>query len=156
MIAPASPDDLDQIIEIERASFTAPWTRKMFEAELRENPFGRLETAREIGDDGGTRVVGYVCFWIVFEEFRLMNLAVSQPARRQGIGKALLNHALAIARRQGTSRALLEVRMSNLAALNLYEQAGFFRTAVRKRYYTNPVEDAVLMELDPSGGAGGA
>jgi ribosomal-protein-alanine N-acetyltransferase len=121
----------------------------MFEAEMGENPFGRLDAARVAGDDGGTMVVGYVCFWIVFEEFRLMNLAVSRSARRQGIGQTLLNHALSIGQQHGASRALLEVRRSNRAALTLYERTGFCRTAVREQYYTNPVEDAVLMELDP-------
>jgi ribosomal-protein-alanine N-acetyltransferase len=149
----ATAGDLDRIVRIERESFTTPWTRKMFEVELDQNPFGRLYVARPAASpdrEGG--FVGYVCFWVVFEEFRLMTLAVEPSARRQGFGRALLRHAMALGRAQGATRALLEVRASNAAALKLYEQEGFRRTAVRARYYANPVEDAVLMERELSAG----
>jgi ribosomal-protein-alanine N-acetyltransferase len=149
LIEPATDRDLERVVEIEQESFSAPWTRKMFEAELGENPFGRLYTARMIGEGDLELVVGYVCFWVVFEEFRLMNLAVAYPARRQGIGRKLLRLALTLGRKEGASRALLEVRATNGAAIRLYEQAGFRRTAVREKYYTKPVEDAVLMEMNP-------
>jgi [ribosomal protein S18]-alanine N-acetyltransferase len=78
-----------------------------------------------------------------------MNLAVTSSARRQGIGRDLLRHALRLGLKQGACRALLEVRASNAPALALYEGAGFTRKAVRMKYYTNPVEDAVLMEMVP-------
>jgi ribosomal-protein-alanine N-acetyltransferase len=149
----ATARDLDRIVQIERESFSVPWTRKMFEVELDRNPFGHLYVARPAAGrnrEGG--FVGYVCFWVVFEEFRLMTLAVEPPARRQGFGCALLRHAMALGRAQGATRALLEVRASNEAALKLYEQEGFRRTAVRARYYANPVEDAVLMERELSAG----
>ena len=149
----ATEEDLDRILRIEQASFSVPWTRKMFEVELGHNPFGRLYVARPGGGrkpEGG--FVGYVCFWVVFEEFRLMTLAVDPSARRRGFGRALLRQAMALGLAQGATRALLEVRASNEAALALYEQEGFQRTAVRGRYYANPVEDAVLMERELSAG----
>jgi [ribosomal protein S18]-alanine N-acetyltransferase len=143
----ATAQDLDRILHIEQASFTVPWTRKMFEVEVTQNPFGHVYVARSPGDDNQeSGFVGYVCFWVVFEEFRLMTLAVEPSARRRGFGRALLRHALALGRAQGATRALLEVRASNAVALQMYEQEGFQQAAVRTRYYANPVEDAMLME----------
>ncbi len=147
----ATAQDLDRILSIEQASFATPWTRKMFEVELGQNPFGRLYVARPSGDQGEqSGFIGYVCFWVVFEEFRLMTLAVEPSARRRGFGRALLRHAMGLGRAQGASKALLEVRASNAAALQLYAQEGFQQVAVRARYYTHPVEDAVLMERELS------
>lgn len=150
LIERATAQDLDRILRIEQESFSVPWTRRMFEVELNQNPFGHVYVARSAGgheQEGG--FIGYVCFWVVFEEFRLMTLAVEPSARRRGFGRALLHHAMALGRAQGATRALLEVRASNAAALRLYAQEGFQQGAVRTRYYTNPVEDAVLMELEP-------
>jgi [ribosomal protein S18]-alanine N-acetyltransferase len=149
LIEAATNLDLERVLEIEQESFSAPWTRKMFEVELGEDPFGYLFTARITGEGDTESVRGYVCFWVVFEEFRLMNLAVARSVRRQGIGRELVRSALRLGRLEGATRALLEVRASNAAALQLYEQTGFRRTAVREKYYTNPVEDAVLMEMNP-------
>ena len=146
----ATSGDLAEILRIEQASLPTPWTRKMFEVELDQNPFGRLEVMRRSGETG---LIGYVCYWVVFEEWRLMTLAVDPSARRQGHGRALLRHAMARGREQGATRALLEVRASNTAAMQMYEQEGFHRVGTRARYYANPVEDAVLMERALSGGA---
>lgn len=145
---PATVQDLDDILRIEQASFSVPWTRKMFEAELSGNPFGHLSVARSGGADGTRKeLLGYICFWVVFEELRLMNLAVASPARRQGLATALVRHALAVGRERGAGRAVLEVRSSNEAAQRLYERMGFVQVALRTKYYTNPIEDARLMEL---------
>jgi ribosomal-protein-alanine N-acetyltransferase len=149
----ATAQDLDRILTIEQASFSTPWTRKMFEVELGQNPFGRLYVARPSGDQGDRSFIGYVCFWVVFEEFRLMTLAVEPAARRRGYGRALLRHAMALGRAQGATKALLEVRASNAAALQMYGQEGFRQAAVRTRYYANPVEDAILMERELSADA---
>jgi len=143
-IGPAGPPDLDAIMRIEARSFTAPWTRRMYEIELNENPFARTLAARD-----GAALIGYVCAWVVFEELRLMTLAVSPERRRAGIASALVRAILAQGRDEGTRRAVLEVRAGNTAAIALYEQHGFRRHAIRHSYYSEPVEDAVLMELDP-------
>jgi ribosomal-protein-alanine N-acetyltransferase len=147
---PATISDLDAILQIEQQSFTAPWTRKMFEAELSGNKFGHLWSARLPGeDDSPERLVGYISFWLVFEEFRLMTLAVAPGYRRHGIARVLLQQALLWAGDRGAGRALLEVRASNIAAIRLYEQAGYQATGMRQRYYTDPVEDAVMMTMEP-------
>ena len=123
----------------------------MLEAELSGNPFAHFLVARQ---DGGTGVsaepiVGYLCYWIVFEEVRLMNLAVIESMRHRGIARSLVATALHTGMSQSAHRAVLEVRASNRAAQQLYETLGFSQTAVRPKYYVNPEEDAVLMELDP-------
>lgn len=147
LFEPAQWEDLDRLVAIEQASFTAPWTRKMLEAEL-QNPFSRLLTARLMPDGRTGEIVGYLCLWIVFEELRLMNLAVEAGSRRRGIAKALVLHALSLARDRGAERAVLEVRASNDAARRLYEGVGFRQVALRARYYSNPIEDAVLMQRE--------
>jgi len=146
---PATIADLDGIVRIEEQSFSAPWTRKMFESELSGNPFAHLWIAWSPGHQGATELVGYICFWILFDELRLMNLAVASSWRRRGTGRELVRRALVWGQEQGARRALLEVRASNLAGMQLYQRAGFRMLGRRQRYYTNPIEDAVLMGLEP-------
>lgn len=150
LIRPASGADLERLLWIEQRSFSTPWTRKMFEAELAGNPFSHLLTARPIlgapAEDGAGEIVGYICFWVVFEELRLMNLAVEASVRRQGIATDLVRHALSVGGTRKAQCTQLEVRVSNVAARALYERLGFRQVAVRTRYYTGPIEDAILME----------
>ena len=152
-IVPATAESLPHILKIEEACFSAPWTRKMLEAELNGNPFAHFLLAQQQGGQRGQVsqefIVGYLCYWIVFEEVRLMNLAVIESMRHRGIARSLVTAALQTGLAQSAHRALLEVRASNQAAQTLYQGFGFRQTAVRPKYYHNPVEDAVLMELDP-------
>ena len=150
-IVPATLRSISEILKIEEACFSAPWTRKMLEAELSGNPFAHFLVARQEGgsDAASESIVGYLCYWIVFEEVRLMNLAVIESMRYRGIAKSLVATALQTGMSQSAHRAVLEVRASNRAAQQLYEGLGFSRTAIRPKYYANPEEDAVLMELDP-------
>ena len=152
ILEPGTVQHLDAIMRVEESSFSAPWTRRMFEVELTDNPFARfltahIENAAQL-HKGLPSLVGYVCFWVVFEELRMMNLAVAPHVRHRGIGRWLLQQALTMGREQGARRALLEVRVSNQPAVALYERVGFSRSGVRTKYYTNPIEDAVLMELE--------
>lgn len=147
VFSPAQLGDLDRLVAIEQQSFTAPWTRKMFEAEF-QNPFSRLLAARLTPAGRPGAIVGYLCWWVVFEELRLMNLAVEEESRRRGIAKALVLQALSAAHAEGAERAVLEVRASNLPAVRLYEELGFRHVAVRTKYYADPIEDAVLMQRD--------
>ena len=119
----------------------------MLEAELSGNPFAHFLVARQEGAPAA--IVGYLCYWIVFEEVRLMNLAVIESMRHRGIAKSLVTTALQTGISQSAHRAVLEVRVSNRAAQRLYKGFGFSQTAIRPKYYTDPEEDAVLMELDP-------
>jgi [ribosomal protein S18]-alanine N-acetyltransferase len=152
ILEPGTVQHLDAIMRVEESSFSEPWTRRMFEVELTDNPFARfltahIENAAQLHERLPS-LVGYVCFWVVFEELRMMNLAVAPHVRHRGIGRWLLQQALTMGREQGARRALLEVRISNQPAVALYEYVGFSRSGVRTKYYTNPIEDAVLMELE--------
>lgn len=150
-IVPATADMLPDLQRLEEACFSTPWTRKMLEAELSGNPFAYFLVAVDRGQLAGTEgeIVGYHCFWIVFEELRLMNLAVHESVRRRGIGQALVLEAMTTALARSANRAVLEVRVSNEAARTLYQRLGFVQITTRPAYYTNPVEDAVIMELAP-------
>ena len=146
----ASLEDLEAILEIEHVSFSAPWSRKSFEAELHGNAFSRILAARlEASSEKSGSLVGYVCFWLVFEELRFLNLAVLPTLRRQRVGSQLVARAIELGFSQGSRRGLLEVRESNEGARELYKKFGFLEYAKRKSYYTNPDEDAILMSLDP-------
>jgi ribosomal-protein-alanine N-acetyltransferase len=146
----ASLGSLVEILKIEEACFSAPWTRKMLEAELRGNPFAHFLVARQRASEASPQeIIGYLCYWLVFEEVRLMNLAVIESMRHRGIAKSLVAAALRTGMSQSAHRAVLEVRASNRPGQRLYEGFGFSQTAIRPRYYANPEEDAVLMELEP-------
>lgn len=146
----ATSADVPDLLRLEEACFSAPWTSKMFEAELTGNQFARFLVARQRDPETATlRTVGYLCFWIVFEEIRLMNLAVIESVRRRGLATQFVTRALQMGKEQGAMRAVLEVRASNHPAVVLYEKLGFRRVATRAKYYTNPIEDAVLMEREP-------
>ena len=151
VIEPATVESLPDILQIEEACFSAPWTRKMLEAELSGNHFAHFLLAKQVptGEVGSVSIVGYLCFWVVFEEVRLMNLAVIESMRHKGIAKALVMQALVVGLAQGAMCAVLELRASNHAAHALYRSLGFRDVTTRPTYYTNPIEDALLMELDP-------
>jgi len=150
-ISPAALEMLPEILFLEETCFSAPWTRKMLEAELTGNRFAHFLIARGEGGLGDSphNVIGYLCFWIVFEEVRLMNLAVLESMRRCGVGTALVSEALQTGLRHAATRAVLEVRASNHGAQTLYRSMGFRHVSTRTKYYSNPIEDAVLMELEP-------
>lgn len=121
----------------------------MFEGELSGNPFARFLLVREQTEGGARILAAYLCYWIVFDEVRLMNLAVTPEHRRRKLATSLVWQALGEARVAQAKRALLEVRISNDAARGLYRGLGFRETGSRKDYYMNPVEDAILMALEP-------
>ena len=143
-----SPKQIADVLAIEEAAFTNPWTREMYLAELENRGVSYCFLAR---DDGG-RTVGFCSFWRVLDELHINNLAVASGARRGGVASALLQHVLVEGARLGARRATLEVRRSNEAARLLYERFGFSVAGVRRAYYTKPVEDALVLwreRLDP-------
>ena len=147
-IRPAVLQDLEQILQIEQESFSSPWTKSMFEVEITNNPFSYLFIGC-IEDLSRNRdvVVSYICYWIVFSELRILNLAVKSSVRRQGVSQRMVRLALLDAHSKGATNALLEVRASNIAAKNLYSGFRFKEYGKRLSYYTNPNEDAILMHL---------
>lgn len=139
-IRPMTLADLDHVLAIERASFSQPWSREMFEAELIDNPCARFFVAAAAGEQ-----VGYIGGWMVTDELQVVSLAVRPDARRRGVADRMLRHLFGHAGGP-VERAYLEVRRSNKAAIAMYERFGFRLLGVRKDYYEHPKEDALLME----------
>jgi ribosomal-protein-alanine N-acetyltransferase len=132
--------DLDDVMEIEQASFSLPWSRLMFERELADNKHSHFMVARS-----GLDIVGYIGLWMVLEEAHIVTIAVRSDFRRKGIGSILMMMALSIAVRLGANRATLEVRVTNLPAQELYRKFGFITVAIRKSFYSDTGEDAYVM-----------
>ncbi len=133
--------DLDGVLAIERASFVTPWSRANFLHEMRDNPYAWNVVVREEG-----RVLAFACLWIVDEELHVNNIAVAPGARGAGLGTALFRFILREASARGCRRGTLEVRPSNLVARRLYERFGFRPVGVRKGYYADTREDALVLE----------
>ncbi|HXY62297.1 MAG TPA: ribosomal protein S18-alanine N-acetyltransferase [Nitrospirota bacterium] len=138
--------DIDQVLAIEEASFSMPWSRNLFLSEFRSQMISRLIVA--LADKPERLVLGFTVFWLVEDEMHILNLAVKPEFRRKGIARNLVLAALRRGHEQGAKRAYLEVRLSNVAAQKLYSALGFTGAGVRREYYDSPVEDAVLMTLE--------
>ncbi|MSO45359.1 MAG: ribosomal-protein-alanine N-acetyltransferase [Acidobacteria bacterium] len=131
---------IDDVMAIEEMSFTNPWTRDMYLAEF-ESGVSFCYLAR----DEARRVVGFCSIWRVVDELHINNLAVAPTCRRAGVASALLTRALGDGVAAGATRATLEVRRSNEPARQLYERFGFGVAGVRRGYYNQPIEDAIVL-----------
>jgi [ribosomal protein S18]-alanine N-acetyltransferase len=147
--AVTTAEQIDEVLVIEEAAFTSPWTRAMYLAELENQGVSFCFLAKE--DDG--RAVGFCSVWRVADELHINNLAVLPDFRRSGIGSALLRYVLQHGAEWGAVRATLEVRQSNDAARVLYERFGFTVAGVRRAYYSKPVEDALVLWRENLGNA---
>ena len=136
-------EDLDEVLAIERASFTMPWSRGAFLYEMQQNRVARCWVAR----DETLRVSGYLCLWEVADEIHITNVAVRPDLRRQGIARSLLRTVLDDARERRFKLVVLEVRPSNQHAVTLYESFGFRVVGRRRGYYYDTGEDALVMEV---------
>jgi ribosomal-protein-alanine N-acetyltransferase len=134
---------IDEVVHIE-STFTAPWTREMFLQELRQ----RQELAYGLVALIEARVVGYALNWFVADEVHVVNLAVHPHWRRRGLARQLLREVFDCARRRGMVIATLEVRSHNRPAIELYQSIGFREVALRKKYYADNGEDALVMLAD--------
>ena len=133
-------DDVNGVQEVERASFPVPWPASAFRHELTQNRNARYIVARD-----GDRIVGYTGLWLMVDEAHITTFAVHPDARRRRIGERLLQRLFDIAQDIGAEWLTLEVRASNIAAQRLYEKYGFKRAGVRRRYYSDNGEDALIM-----------
>jgi ribosomal-protein-alanine N-acetyltransferase len=133
--------DIEAIVRLESESFTNPWSRETLVWELRNSDVTRVYLLR---DDHGVVLAFCVC-WVIFDELHINTLAVAPAARRTGLASHLLREVMAEAVRAGATKATLEVRASNTAALALYGRLGFHVEARRPRYYTQPEEDALIL-----------
>jgi [ribosomal protein S18]-alanine N-acetyltransferase len=139
----SDPADLDAVAALESATFTNPWTRDMLERELRQSDVARVYVVRL----PGCPVAAFCACWLVYDELHINTIAVDARFRRLGIASALMKHLLTEAARHGAHRTFLEVRRSNLPAQRLYESLGFTIAAVRRNYYSQPEEDALVLSL---------
>jgi ribosomal-protein-alanine N-acetyltransferase len=146
-IVPLTRENLSEVIRIEARSFSHPWSREIFDRELK-NRWSTGFVAYVPGPDGRPWAAGYVVAWLVVGEVHILNLAVDPAARRRGVGRALMVHVLTAFEARGATKATLEVRRSNLGAQALYESLGFVRAGVRRGYYSDNGEDAFVMSAE--------
>ncbi|MFC1286797.1 ribosomal protein S18-alanine N-acetyltransferase [Bacillus paralicheniformis] len=132
--------DLDQVFEIEKSSFSSPWKKESFHHELFHNMYAHY-LVLEVEE----QVVGYCGIWIVMDDAQITNIAVSPAYRGRRFGEALLKAAMKLCRMKKAVQLSLEVRISNHIAQNLYKKLGFEPGGIRKNYYTDNGEDALLM-----------
>lgn len=137
------PSDLDGVMEIEKVSFPTPWSREMFIEDFPRD-FSDTLVAAGTGDE----ILGYAVCWTIAGESHLLNIAVHPARRGQGIGRALLTECIRRAARAGASVIYLEVRAGNDAAQRLYRSMGFEFRGIRKGYYTDTAEDAVIFDRE--------
>ncbi|GAA4872288.1 ribosomal protein S18-alanine N-acetyltransferase [Paenibacillus vulneris] len=136
-------DDIPAICEIEQEAFTTPWTAGAFQNELTNNQFARYMVMECDGE-----IAGYGGMWLIMEEAHVTNVAVRKKYRGQKLGERLMRELQKTASFFGAVRMTLEVRPSNQVAINLYEKLGFYSVGLRRGYYTDNREDAMIMWAD--------
>lgn len=134
-------DDVQAVHKIELASFPTPWTLDSFYYEMTENQFAHYLVA----EDGYGEIIGFCGIWLVIDAAQITNVAVIQSVRGQGIGETLMREAMRVAKEANTDVMSLEVRVTNTVAQNLYRKLGFQDGGLRKGYYTDNQEDALVM-----------
>jgi [ribosomal protein S18]-alanine N-acetyltransferase len=134
------PEDVPVIADIERASYSVPWSELTFRGLLRR------QDAELIVAAAGETIVGYSVLWCVMDQAELGNVAVSAAWRRRGVGELLVGEMIRRAAARGIREVFLEVRPSNTVARRLYERFGFAHVGRRRNYYQKPVEDALVLK----------
>lgn len=133
--------DVAAVYAIEQATFPVPWTLDSFYYEMTENQFSHYLVA----EDGQQRIIGFCGMWLVIDAAQITNVAVVDAVRGQGIGEGLMREAMHIAKVANMDVMSLEVRVTNSIAQNLYRKLGFQDGGIRKNYYTDNQENALVM-----------
>ena len=141
MIRDFTIEDIDDIYDVEINSFSDPWSKESFKDELKNNVANYLVGCID------NRVVGYVGAWFILDEAHITNVAVKPEFRRQGIANKLIIEFINLAKINNIESITLEVRASNIAAQTLYKTFGFIEQGIRKRYYADNNEDAIIRWL---------
>jgi len=136
-------EHVDEVAEIERLSFSTPWSKESLEMEVLKNKCARYIVA--VKDN---RVLGFAGMWLIIDEGHITNIAVHPDFRGQGIGNMLVEALIEECRRNGIHYLTLEVRRSNQVAINLYKKYGFEIYGIRKNYYQDTMEDAFIMSRE--------
>jgi len=138
-------DDLEPVMAIERTAFKSPWSPELLARELEHDWSTILVATEPRGPRGEEAVMGFIIYWMVHDEIHVLNVAVDPPLRGRGVGRTLVQEALARGKAAGATLATLEVRKSNEAAQHLYQTLGFKPVGVRANYYVDEGEDAIVM-----------
>ncbi len=138
-IRPMTMEDCERVAAIEAVSFSVPWSLRAFTETVEKHNF-RYYVAEEKGE-----ILGYCGFLYVLDEAEIPNVCVKSSARRLGIGRQMMSVLMEEAKKLGISVLYLEVRESNMAARKLYESLGFVENGIRKNFYEQPTEHAILM-----------
>ncbi|MCD5325938.1 ribosomal protein S18-alanine N-acetyltransferase [Pontibacillus sp. HN14] len=133
-------EDIDTVLELEKACFATPWTRDAFEHELQDNPYATYFVLEFDGE-----LVGYCGLWVIIDEAHITNIAILPEYRGKKLGESLFQVVMEKARLVGAMQLSLEVRVSNIVAQRLYRKFGLVPGGIRKNYYTDNQEDAVVM-----------
>lgn len=142
-------EDLPQVFALDQRSFSLPWPERSFRFELENNEVSRCWVAELLDEGASPLVVGMIVVWLIADEVHVATLAVAPEYHRQGIARRLLAHTLIDAYHSGASSSFLEVRRGNLPAIGMYQQFGYREVSVRRNYYKDNGEDALLMDLVP-------
>lgn len=143
LITPMTAEYIDDVYRISKLSFPVAWSKESLANEISKNKHAVYVIA--IKDN---MVLGYGGMWIIVDECHITNIAVHPEFRRIGIGNAIMLHLKEICRQRYVNFMTLEVRDSNVAAQNMYKKNGFFKVGVRKKYYTDNDEDALIMNCN--------
>ncbi len=131
--------DIDEICALETEAFSLPWTRLAFEEEMK-NDLAYYTVCEHMGN-----IIAYGGMWLVLDEAHVTNIAVKKDYQRKGIGASLIDNMFASAKKRGVKYMYLELRKSNSTAYELYKKKGFMIDGVRKSYYPDNLEDAIVM-----------
>jgi len=146
MIRSMAINDLDAICAIENEAFSHPWTNEDFLSELNANPYANYYVLEE-----NNQIIAYVGLWIIFEKAQITTIAVESKFRGLKFSKVLMKFVDDLCIRNNVDQISLEVRISNIKAINLYEGFGFIKSGIRKDYYQDNHEDAYLMVKEYKG-----
>ena len=152
LLRPMEEGDLDGVLAIERQSYLTPWSRAAFLGEIHGGETACSIVAVEKSLEGiEGPLVGFLCAWVVKDLMQINNLAVRHDRRGRGIGEKMMRVTLEEGGRRGATACFLDVRPSNLPAINLYKKLGFHGVGLRPGYYSDTREDALVMRLDLAG-----
>ncbi len=135
-------EDVEAVHDIETDVFSLPWSRQAFETELTDN---HMAAYFAMVEGSALEIIGYIGTWIIIDEAHITTIAVKEDYQGMGLGSRLLEYAMTEMMARGVKRMTLEVRVSNTRAITMYENYGFRRAGIRKRYYSDNQEDAIIM-----------
>lgn len=137
-------EDIDAVLKIEHEAFSLPWTRDAFVQEMTTN----LHAYYVVAETDDKQIVGFCGMWLVMDESHITNVAVTEAVKGQGIGEGLMREAIRVSKEHEVVVMTLEVRVSNTIAQNLYRKLDFQNGGIRRGYYTDTNEDALVMWVE--------